>query len=299
MHNPAVPRAPPAGRFDHSAVTPSKPERLNGGNPATRQSLPPNILPNGRPNPSAVSERPMGAPAPMPNNPNARKPPPPQQPSNMASSVQNPSAQLPVKKEPLGGLNQDSNPPSVSQSVGFYSARVADTLRDNPNAAPIPGSQFDPHAESPSIRKTAGVDHSKSVPISRPMLAGASPTGNNTTRDYVNPATDLQRRVGAPGGPAPGAASPLSRGQSTSSYRPLTRPSVDQRSVSNPGPATRASVPPQNNPNGKRPPLNDVTNATTSLSPHGGPPPMGPNDPKRPRVSDVAPGQPPPQAPPQ
>ncbi|KAJ5238529.1 Rad52/22 double-strand break repair protein [Penicillium chermesinum] len=205
------------------------------------------------------------------------------------------NAPVPVKREPPSGLNQDSIPPSASQTVGFYSARVADSLRDNPNAAPAPGSQFDPHADSPSIRKTAGVDHTKSVPISRPMLAGASPAPNSSSRDFMNPATDLQRRVGAPGGPAGGAGSPLSRGPSTSSYRPLTRPNVDQRSVSNPTPMNGGSVPPQNNPNGKRPPLNDVTNATAEPSPPGVPRSMGPNETKRPRVSDVAPEQPPPQ----
>lgn len=294
--NPAAQRGPNGGQFNPSIVTPSKPERWNGGNPAARQPLPPNA----RPNPSAMPGRPMGAPAPMQNNPNMRPGPPPQQRPGMPSNAPNPNAQAPIKREPAPALNPDANPPSASQSVGFFSARAADSLRDNPNGAPVLGSQFDPHAESPSIRKTAGVDHTKSVPISRPMLAGASPSSNNNnnnSRDYVNPATDLQRRVGAPGGPPGGPGSPLSRGPSTSSYRPLTRPNVDQRSVSGPTPMNRGSVPPQNNPNGKRPPLNDVTNASGSPGAPGAPPPMGPNDPKRARVSDVGPGQPPAQPP--
>jgi DNA repair and recombination protein RAD52 len=181
------------------------------------------------------------------------------------------------------------NPPQGTPSGGFYSARAVDLLRDNPNGAST-APQFDPHAESPSIRKTAGVDHTKSVPISRPMLSSASPAPTNNARDYANPAADLQRKVGAPGA---GFGSPVSRGPSVSSYRPLTRP--------NPGaiPAAmnRGSVPPQNL-NGKRPPLIDVTNANASPGANPGPPAPGPNEPKRPRVSDADSSGPHPPAPP-
>ncbi|KAJ5655460.1 hypothetical protein N7507_007410 [Penicillium longicatenatum] len=285
MNRPIPPRGPPAGRSDQNAVTPSKPERWNGGNPAIRQSMPPMA----RPNPATVQDqrRPMPGPGQLNNVHTAKPGMPPKPQSGPGPQMQNNNAQVPIKSEPGPGFN-DSNQPPASQSVGFYSARVADTLRDNPNAVPLPGTQFDPHAESPSIRKTAGVDHTKSVPISRPMLSTASPVANNS-RDYINPATDLQRKVGAPGGPPGGMGSPLSRGPSTSSYRPLTRPNVDARN--NPAAMNRGSVPPQNNTNGKRPPLNDVTNATTSPDANAAPVPMGQNDPKRPRVSDIAPGQ--------
>src|SRR5699024_3277767 len=97
--------------------------------------------------------------------------------------------------------------------------------------APSAVPQFDPHAQSPSIRKTAGVDHTKSVPISKPMIAGTSPAANNS-RDFVNPSTDMNRKIGAPGGG--GFGSPMNRGQSTSSYRPLTRPNIDPRNGANP-----------------------------------------------------------------
>ncbi|KAJ5938791.1 hypothetical protein N7466_001925 [Penicillium verhagenii] len=294
MNRPIPPRGPPAGRWDQSAVTPSKPERWNGGNAGARQSMPPNA----RPNPVAMPDQRRQIPGPgqLNNVQNARPPVPPQQ-RGPDTAMQNYNAQVPVKREPVAVPYNDPNQlPPGSQSVGFYSARVADTLRDNPNAVPLPGTQFDPHAESPSIRKTAGVDHTKSVPITRPMLKTASPAPNNS-RDFVNPATDLQRKVGAPGGPVGGIASPLSRGPSTSSYRPLTRPNIDARNTMNPAGMNRGSVPPQNNPNGKRPPLNDVTNATTSPGTNAAPIAMGQNDPKRPRVSDVAPGQQQAQAP--
>lgn len=286
MNRPIPPRGPPTGRFDQNAVTPSKPERWNGGNPAMRQSMPPMA----RPNPAAMPDqrRPMPGPGQVNNMQNARPGIPPKPQPGPGPQMQNNNAQVPIKPEPGPGFNNDSNPPPASQSVGFYSARVADTLRDNPNAVPLPGTQFDPHAESPSIRKTAGVDHTKSVPITRPMLGTASPAANNS-RDYINPATDLQRKVGAPGGPPVAVGSPLSRGPSTSTFRPLTRPNVDARN--NPAAMSRGSVPPQNNPNGKRPPLNDVTNATTSPGTNAAPLPAGQNEPKRPRVSDVAPEQ--------
>lgn len=289
MNRPVPPRGPPAGRFDTNVVTPSKPERWNAGNPAGRQPLPP----TGRPNPSAIHDqrRPTPATGPVNNPPNNRPVAPPQSHPVINNNMQNAQGQPLVKREPAG-LNQDPNQPPASQSVGFYSARAADQLRDNPNAGPLPGTQFDPHAESPSIRKTAGVDHTKSVPISKPMLAGASPASNNS-RDYINPATDLQRRVGAPGG----VGSPLSRGPSTSSYRPLTRPNIDPKNVPSPGAMNRgSSVPPQNL-NGKRPPLSDVTNANASPGANN-PPSAGQNDPKRPRMADgTAEHQQPPQAP--
>jgi DNA repair and recombination protein RAD52 len=151
---------------------------------------------------------------------------------------------------------------NVPPAAGFYSAKAVDILRENPNAAP----KFDPHAESPSIRKTAGFDHTKSIPVSRPMLTGASPATNNT-RDFINPTADVNRRIGAPGGSVIG--SPMGRGPSTSSYRPLTRPA---------GVGNNGATP---NPTLKRPPLNDVTNATGADTPTSV---VGPNDPKRPRV---------------
>ncbi|KAJ6179318.1 hypothetical protein N7519_009779 [Penicillium mononematosum] len=264
-NGPAPQRGPPARPgFNAAVVTPSKPERWNGSGQA------------GRPNPINARQNPSGIPSPRYK---VDKWP-------ARNAAQNNIAQAPVKKETgPGGFqgNQDMNPPQGTPSTGFYSARAVDLLRENPNSVPSGAPQFDPHAESPSIRKTAGVDHSKSIPIARPMLSSASPAPpNNNTRDFVNPATDMQRRVGAPGG---GISSPVSRGPSVSSYRPLTRPNIDQRNVSNPGMANRGAVPPQQNLNGKRPPLLDVTNA--DATPGAGAPAPGPNDPKRPRVSDA------------
>jgi DNA repair and recombination protein RAD52 len=272
--------------INQSVVTPSKPERWNPTGPAARP-----LPPNARPSPAVVSAaaaqgRPILGQGPVQNIPNPRVSVPPQQPAGPVAP-QNNIAQPQVKRESAPMANQDMNPPQGTPSGGFFSARAVDLLRDNPNSIPPGAPQFDPHAESPSIRKTAGVDHTKSVPISRPMLSTASPAPKPNPRDYVNPATDLQRRVGAPGS---GVSSPINRGQSVSSYRPLTRPNPDQRSVSNPVAASRGVVPPAQNLNGKRPPLIDVTNANDSPGAHPGALGPGPNDPKRPRVSDAGPG---------
>jgi DNA repair and recombination protein RAD52 len=293
-NGPAPQRGPPVrAGFNPAVVTPSKPERWNGSGAAGRPN--PVItrqIPSAIPPPAAAQGRPMNAQGPSQNLANPRQSVPPQQMGGQ-NAPQNNIAQLPIKRESApGGFqgNQDMNPPQGTPSGGFYSARAVDLLRENPNALPAGAPQFDPHAESPSIRKTAGVDHSKSIPIARPMLSNgsASPAPtinvNNNARDYVNPSTDLQRRVGAPGG---AVGSPISRGPSVSSYRPLTRPNPEQRSVSNPAAINRGGVPPQQNLNGKRPPLVDVTNADAAPGAYPGVQAPGPNDPKRPRMSDV------------
>lgn len=284
----AQPRPPvnmpgPPGRPNPAVVTPSKPEKPWDPAQAPRQ-VPPAL--NGRPNPPTSHDpnlgqrRPIPAPAPPQNFQNGTTAPSgPQRPNQDLSSL-NGAAQAPVKRE--FGPNAEMPPPNGSPSTSFFSARAVDMLKDisnPPSAAP----QFDLHAQSPSIRKTAGVDHTKSVPISKPMVAGVSPAPNNT-RDFINPSTDMNRKIGAPGGG--GFGSPMNRGQMTSSYRPLTRPNVDPRAGANPALQNRGSAGLQNmNLNGKRPPLNDVTNATTASGGNGAAPMLGAVDPKRPRFN--------------
>lgn len=203
-------------------------------------------------------------------------------PMNNAAQSNDTQDSHPPGSSPTPGNNQPENPPSV-----FYSAKAVDILRENPQAA-ASAPQFNPHAESPSIRKTAGVDHTKSLPITKPMLAGVSPAANNT-RDFINPSSEMHRRIGAPGGGSGGGfGSPMGRGQSTSSFRPLTRPNIDPRNAGNnnaAGPNNRGPPGPQNA-NGKRPPLGDVTNAPPGAAGNGATTSTsGPGDPKRPRIS--------------
>lgn len=289
--------APNGQKRANSHVTPSKPERPASHVTAGRQG--PNQAPNNRQYPPAVSEQ-------SANGRRSIPPPDPQrgfqngrQSNDMTRTGV--SAQVHVKQEyTINGQNpqaQSMAPPGTpgmdgqNPPVGFFSARGVDMLRDQPQTAASAAPVFDPHAESPSIRKTAGVDHTKSVPISKPMLSGGASPAPNQARDFINPSTDMHRKIGAPGGS--GVGSPLGRGPSTSSYRPLTRPNIDQRSgQSNPAVANRgASGPP--NMNGKRPPLNDMTNALLP-GPTGMP---NINDPKRARFDGNSAALPPQQQP--
>lgn len=105
-------------------------------------------------------------------------------------------------------------PPQISDPpVNFVTARAAENLLRPGSAVAAP---FNPHLDSPSIRKTQGVDHSKTKPIPRDALVAPSPAS------LPQPAPRIMPRVGAPS-----VSSPLqNRGQ----YRP---PSVVKRPASN------------------------------------------------------------------
>ena len=113
----------------------------------------------------------------------------------------------------------DDTPPTLDSSsitehnppVGFFTARAAETLQ-NGTTLPSNVPTFNPHLESPSIRKTAGVDHTKTKPV-RAETIGAPATATPPKSNFVNPQIDKTRRVGMP----MGAASPLSN---RGSYKP-------------------------------------------------------------------------------
>lgn len=113
----------------------------------------------------------------------------------------------------------DGTPPTLDSSsmtehnppVGFFTARAAETLQ-NGTTLPSNVPTFNPHLESPSIRKTAGVDHTKTKPV-RAETIGAPATAIPPKSNFVNPQTDKTRRVGMP----MGAGSPLSN---RGSYKP-------------------------------------------------------------------------------
>ncbi|TVY41508.1 DNA repair and recombination protein [Lachnellula occidentalis] len=113
----------------------------------------------------------------------------------------------------------DDLPP---EGLGFCSARGAATEADSPAVTKNP---FNPHAESPSIRRTPGVDRKTSKPLTRDLKHVALP-GPSSSQSPVpaagggfrNPANALDgvRKIGAPGGNNP---SPMgNRG----SYKPPT-----------------------------------------------------------------------------
>lgn len=186
------------------------------------------------------------------------------------------TAQHTVAPLPAPGQPQQLNVQPANQQhaapVSFYSARAASALNGAPEGLPAPVSHFNPHSESPSIRKTVGVDHSRSIPVKRAamgvaeqppaplpafrdnMLAPPAPT-----RDFVNPSSDMHRRIGVPGG---GMPSPIGKGaMNGSAYRPPTRRGpMDANAnmgVSGVQPQAQAQTGPAGT---KRPPLGDVSN---------------------------------------
>lgn len=159
---------------------------------------------------------------------------------------------------------------AASETVGFFSARAVKQITgskeeeiQNIPAAPLGALAFNPHAESPSIRRTPGIDHSRTKPLSidgkhaPPVIRSEDENDDTTTTNsngplgasksgtgapagqqqqgplssqrgnaFTNPQFNQARRIGAPTGPS----SPLAnRGQ----YRPLTvkRPALTEVST--------------------------------------------------------------------
>lgn len=104
--------------------------------------------------------------------------------------------------------------PEYDPPVGFFTARAAETVQ-NATGAIARAPSFNPRLESPSIRKTAGVDHTKTKPVGKDILGPPSmPVAPGAVQpNFVNPQADKTRRIGMP----TGASSPLSN---RSSYRP-------------------------------------------------------------------------------
>jgi DNA repair and recombination protein RAD52 len=104
-------------------------------------------------------------------------------------------------------------PPAIES--GFFSARAATMLpelrdADGPPLV-LPGNlpAFNPHAESPSIRKTPGINHNQTLPLTKELkhVPGSAQTGaaasGSARTNIVNPQLDATRRIGAPGSPSP------------------------------------------------------------------------------------------------
>ncbi|GAM89719.1 hypothetical protein ANO11243_077580 [Dothideomycetidae sp. 11243] len=139
--------------------------------------------------------------------------------ANGAQNLQRPPGRPPGPPPPFGHANgagpmQRPPTPPLTENIpqlapgeplpGFVTGRSA----DKPAAQP-----FNPHADSPSIRRTIGVNSGKSEPILRAALTGQAPTtavqealgaraGVTLPRsNFVNPSADLHRRVGMPAAP--------------------------------------------------------------------------------------------------
>ncbi|KAG6013413.1 hypothetical protein E4U54_006771 [Claviceps lovelessii] len=128
----------------------------------------------------------------------------------------------------------------AAETVTFFSARSVARSAEAKEPVLANSQVFNPKAESPSIRKTPGIDHSSSKPLARngqhvaPTIATVTssqsvpaPSSNTTSFTSVrpggpvtrgsltNPSLDHTRKIGAPGGPP----SPLAN---RGSYKPPT-----------------------------------------------------------------------------
>ncbi|KAJ6443252.1 DNA repair and recombination protein rhm52 [Purpureocillium lavendulum] len=183
----------------------------------------------------------------------AVRPPPPQTPNaaqsrplhNQESNQGRPTAGD-GRDSPRIATQQPVNP-NPSEPVAFFSARSVSANAAELNAQQLQNRQlFNPKAESPSIRKTPGIDHTSSRPVARngqhvapassqpssstssaavaapaagntssftPVRQSAAASGPVTRSNVINPSLDHARRIGAPGAPG----SPLAN---RSSYKP-------------------------------------------------------------------------------
>nr|Q9HGI2.1 RecName: Full=DNA repair and recombination protein mus-11; AltName: Full=Mutagen-sensitive protein 11; AltName: Full=RAD52 homolog [Neurospora crassa OR74A]BAB13343.1 MUS11 [Neurospora crassa]CAC28736.1 Double Strand Break repair protein mus-11 [Neurospora crassa] len=129
--------------------------------------------------------RPMGQP--VNNSSNANTP-------NNPQNYTTPQKPAPAAPAPQAGAAVAPAP----ETVGFFSAKAVTQLPEEALAsgqvAPKPGLAFNPHAESPSIRKTPGIDHTKSKPLAR---NGQHVPPAKTTETEAEPSTSLSRPAGA------------------------------------------------------------------------------------------------------
>ncbi|KAF4467331.1 DNA repair and recombination RAD52 [Fusarium albosuccineum] len=188
----------------------------------------------------------MSRPPQTPNQGQQRPDPPNGGPGGLANR---PQAVLGGRTTPnqIGNPRPPPNAPqNVPETVGFFSAKAVNqlsesTLQGSNNARlAIPQGQqaFNPKAESPSIRKTPGIDHNSSKPVAKngqhvaptssqsqvraaphsntssfTPVRPSIPSSQGSRGNVVNPSLDQTRRIGAPGG----AGSPLAN---RGSYRP-------------------------------------------------------------------------------
>ncbi|KAH9839651.1 Rad52/22 family double-strand break repair protein [Teratosphaeria destructans] len=140
-------------------------------------------------------------------------------PSSGTTVADSPSNQLQPNGQTVSnvdGQDMDDNglpaprlpPPGLPE--GFVTGRSVDLLNQPVDQRPPASSiAFNPHAESPSIRRTHGINPGKSAPVSRTAIAGSGAnaassihgTNGVTTpvrTNFVNPSADTHRRLGAP-----------------------------------------------------------------------------------------------------
>jgi DNA repair and recombination protein RAD52 len=153
----------------NTSMQPPARQLARAGSTGSINSRQPPQTPNqhsGRPNANALATAqsrvpPGGTRAPPQFNQNR----PPGQPNNIKPALQT------HMTPPPAGANNAVAPTGGGEVVGFFSARAVNQLPEeslaNGQVAPKAGLAFNPRLDSPSIRKTPGIDHTKSKPVAR------------------------------------------------------------------------------------------------------------------------------------
>lgn len=206
---------------------PQRPQNVQGPpmnaaqRPTNAARMGPPQTPGNHAPPSARYQQQMG---------NANGNAPAQQQSNTDPQRSNSSSE-----DSAHSLEPRPQAPPPGAPIGFVTGRKADLVNASTGAgAAAEGLAFNPHAESPSIRRTQGVNPGKSAPITRDVLkaakegqqqqqpaqqqaaGGSRPSGTN----YTNPSADMNRKIGMPQSPVGGGG--FSGGRGSGAYKPHT-----------------------------------------------------------------------------
>ncbi|KAK1780832.1 DNA repair and recombination protein mus-11 [Copromyces sp. CBS 386.78] len=123
--------------------------------------------------------------------------------SNDPQNYTTPQKPAPAAPAPQSGAGAAVAP--APETVGFFSAKAVTQLPEEALASgqvvPKPGLAFNPHAESPSIRKTPGIDHTKSKPLAR--NGKHVPPAKTASETEAEPITTFARPAGAPAASRP------------------------------------------------------------------------------------------------
>lgn len=227
----AIPQQQPRLQPSHHSMTPSKPPQIRPNSVIQAQSRPQ------QPQAQHVEDR-------------GQRLPPHQRQMNQVSNATIDHQQS--RSSSPGVASQHFAPPQPlagPQVVGFFSAKAADSLDGNNNpTGQTPVSKFNPHADSPSIRKTSGVDHTKSAALNRQTLKPEPPLARD--EEATKLPAEQARKVGHPSMPGPAMSPGLPR-MSTKEYRPPTRHGPVERTTSGTNQAHMVA---------KRAPLGDLSN---------------------------------------
>lgn len=126
--------------------------------------------------------------------------------------------------------------------VGFFSAKVAETIVTDPNSSTA-AQKFNPYAESPSIRRTSGVDHTTTAALNRntlkvepPIIRPDSPQPGERVATATSASRPTMKTANTTGfSPAGAGRGPAGM---TSAYRPPLKHAATSNGIVNTAPST-------------------------------------------------------------